>query len=182
MATSTTEQLEKARFYLEEAHRYFDIVNDARRKIDDKINNFIALSGVLVNVTLGLALLFPGQKNSITTLWLLFVSVVLYLVVIVIGLISYRPAKIITRDIKGIIEKFENAGSETQLFEPIQHLAWNLSRDAEENRKGVSKKAKSFRIMLVVFGIGIFFLAIALGSLALTSTLTVNPNVGNFTS
>jgi ammonia channel protein AmtB len=161
----TTERLNKAKFYLDEAHRYFDIVNEARRKLDEKINNFIALCGVLVNVIVGLAIFYIGEAESKTTLYLLLVSVALYLVVIAIGLISYRPFKFKIRGTKAVIEKFDGEGKSSELFEPIEHLAWNLSHDAEINEETLRKKALAFRVMLVFFAVAILFLAIALVSI-----------------
>lgn len=179
--TKTTEELEKAKFYLEEAHRYYDSVNDVRRKLDDKIHNFIVLSGVLVNVTLGLALIFLEKNINNSTLWFLLIAVSLYLVVIIVGLTNYRPLSIRARDIKKVIEKFEKGDKEFELLEPMQHLAWNLSRDAEENEVSVSKKARYFEMMLIVFGIGIFFLVLAIASLAFGANLQTNLS-GNLTS
>jgi hypothetical protein len=175
----TTERLEKAKFYLDEAHKYFDTINEARRKLDDKISNFIALSGVLVNVTVGLAILFLGKVGSLTTLVLLLVSVILYLVVIGLGLVFYRPANLRVRDIRKVIQKFDGEEKTSELFEPIEHLAMNLSHDAQRNQQILSVKARAFRIMLLIFGIAILFLVVTLASLGYNNTLITNS--GNYT-
>jgi hypothetical protein len=175
----TTERLEKARFYLDEAHQYYNFIIEARRKLDDKINNFIALSGVLVNVTIGLAIVLIGKTESLTTLCLLLVSVILYLAVIGIGLAFYRPTQLKVRDIRKIISEFDGEGKNSELFEPIEHMAWNLCRDGEKNEKTLSRKGGAFRIMLAIFGVAIFFLVLALASIGYNATLI--PNSGNFT-
>jgi hypothetical protein len=143
--TMTTDRLEKAKFYLEEAHRYFDFVMESRRKLDEKINNFIALSGVLVNVTIGLAIILLGKVGGTSTLSLLLVSVILYLVVIGIGLAFYKPIEVKVRDIRKVISLYEGEGKNSELFEPVEHLAWNLCRSAEKNEKALSKKGFAFR-------------------------------------
>lgn len=153
------------------------MVNDARRKLDDKINSFIALSGVLVNATLGLAIIFL-DKNSSTTLWLLLVSVTLYLVVIAIGLYSYRPVKFNAISTKRVIKEFEVDNS-SELVEPIEHMAWNLSKNADINVKILGRKGGAFRIMLLVFGLAIFFLVIALATLGINASWS--QPIGNFT-
>lgn len=79
--TMTTE-LEKAKFYLGEAHAFFDFMNETRRKIDDKIYNMITLSGALITIVFGVISLTSDQKNcydSMRTrifysLWLLIPS------------------------------------------------------------------------------------------------------------
>jgi uncharacterized membrane protein len=153
------------------------MVNDARRKLDDKINNFIALSGVLVNAILGLAIIFL-DKNDGTTLWLLLVSVILYLIVIATGLFSYRPVKFNAISIKNVIKKFE-VDSSSQLVEPIEHLAWNLSKNADINVKILERKGGAFRLMLLMFGLAVFFLVLALATLGINA-IAPHP-VGNFT-
>ena len=162
-----TNELEKAKFYLKEAHSFFDLVNETRRRIDEKIFNMIVVAGVLINLVAGLAYVFIEQKIILEQYTFLFLtcSVVLYLIVTVFGLIAYRPTGIVARDIRRVIEKYEKGEEESEPIPPMQHLAWNLSRDAEENQKSVLRKAVWFRRMLIAFAIGLGFLIIAFVSI-----------------
>lgn len=162
------DDLEKAKLYLDEAHKYFDFVHETRRRIDEKIYNMIVLSGVLINVVFGLGyfLIQQGVVKSPYIMWLLVFSVFSYFIVTMIGLFSYRPQNVDSRDLKKVIEKYENGEKETELIAPIQHLAWNLSRDAENNNATVIRKAKSFQTMLCTFAFGLILLIVALGFLA----------------
>jgi hypothetical protein len=162
-----TNELEKAKFYLDEAHRYFDATSEARRKLDEKIYNVIALSGVLVNLIFGLSYFFIEQKIVLRspTFWLLGFSIVSYLIAVLIGLYAYRPTDIFVRDIKEVIKKYEKSEQESELVSPIQHLAWNISRDAEDNQKAISTKGICLQLMLIAFFVGLVFLLFAFLSL-----------------
>jgi len=162
-----TNELEKAKFYLKEAHFFFDLINETRRRTDEKIFNMIVVSGVLINLVFGLTYFLIEQKIILEQCTFLFLacSVVSYLIVTVFGLIAYRPTDILARDIRKVIEKYEKGEEESEPVSPMQHLAWNLSRDAEENQKAVLRKAVWFRRMLIAFAIGLGFLTIAFVSI-----------------
>lgn len=166
--TMMMNELEKAKFYLDEAHSYFDFMNETRRKMDDKIYNMITLSGVLITIVFGIMSFFTEQKidMKLSTLGFSIASGCLFLVAVMFGLIAYRPHNIPTRDINAVIEKYELGKEEYELKSPIRHIAWNLSKDAQANAYIVKGKGKWFRRMLWVFLIGLAFLIIALGTLA----------------
>ncbi len=89
--------MKKARFYLEESHRFFDSVNEVRRKLDDKIHNMIILSGVLTNIVFGLLYFSIEQKiitNPCTQKWFFFTALA-YLIVAIIGIFVYRWIKLL---------------------------------------------------------------------------------------
>jgi hypothetical protein len=158
-------ELEKAKLYLGEAHAFFDFMNEARRKIDDKIYNMITLSGALITIVFGVISLTSDHKIPIAPSALAFsiVSGCLFLVAIMFGLIAYKPCNIPTRNIKAVIEKYELGKQGYELESPIRHIAWNLSHDAEMNAGIVKRKGKWFRKMLYAFFIGLACLIVALG-------------------
>jgi hypothetical protein len=129
----------------------------------------IVLSGVLVNIVFGLGFFLFEQeimRRTSYALWALVFSASSYLLVTIMGLRFYRPQEIGSRDIKKVIEKYEKNETESILLSPIQHVAWNLSRDAETNSQIAINKGNRFRLMLIVFAIGLIFLVFALGLLA----------------
>jgi hypothetical protein len=162
-----TNELEKAKFYLGEAHAYFDFVNETRRKIDDKIYNMITLSGVLITIVFGAMSFVTGQKIAITqsTLDFSIISGCSFLVAVMFGVIAYRPCNIYTRDIKAVINKYELGKEEYNLESPIRHMAWNLSKDAEINAEIARGKGNWLNGMLSLFFIGLAFLILTLASL-----------------
>lgn len=168
MMTTMNNDLEKAKFYLEETHAFYNLVLETRRKLDEKILNMIVLSGVLINVVVGLAYFLVEQNATRTpnVIWLLFASVVSYFGIIVIGLISYRPRDIVARNIRKVIEKYEKGEQSSETVSPIQHVAWNLSRDAEKNFGITKEKGFRLQLMLFIFAIGLAFLVVALFYLA----------------
>lgn len=162
------EKLEKAKFYLKEAHTFFSFVQETRRKVDEKIINMILLSGTLINIVVGLGY-FSAQQNLVKSpyaIWLLVASASLYLITAIIGIILYRPQQSVTRNIRQVIEKYEKGEEDSEFVSPIKHLAWNLSRDAETNSQIADQKAKGLQIMLTIFAIGLAFLIGALMLLA----------------
>lgn len=162
-----SESLEKADLYLKEAHIDFDFVHSVRRRIDDKIHNMIVLSGVLVNLLLGLAY-FLFERNLIKqyTLSSLSTSMLLYFLVVVVGLASYEPLDVSTVGVKEVIKEFEKKNSKTDLLSVKQALAYNISCDAQKNQEIIIKKAKRFHTMSIVFAFGLLSLFVALISLA----------------
>jgi hypothetical protein len=163
-----TTELEKARFYLGEAHAFFDFMNETRRKIDDKIYNMITLSGALITIVFG-AITFAGNQKIAVNLSILGFSVLSgcsFLVAIAFGLIAYKPCNIPTRDVKKVIEKYELGEQESALESPMRHIAWNLSHDAEMNVDIVKQKGIWFRRMLYAFFIGLACLIVGLGLMA----------------
>ena len=162
-----TNELEKAKFYLGEAHAFFNFMNETRRKIDDKIYNMITLSGVLITIVFGVMSLIVEQKIAITPYPLAFsiVSGCSFLLAVMFGLIAYKPSNIATRKIRIVIKEYELGKEEYELESPMRHIAWNLSRDAEMNEEIVKRKGKWFRRMLWMFLIGLAFLIVALGLL-----------------
>jgi len=167
MTSDEESKIEKAKLYLEEAHAFFDFTNETRKKIDDKIHNMIALSAVLVNILFGAGYFLVQEHINRTqsTLLLLVFSTLSYFTVIVIGIINYSPVKIAARNIKKVIQQYELGEIEYQFAAPYQHIAWNLSKDAEENSRKIDHKAYWLRIMMFVFMSGIAFLIFALGLL-----------------
>ena len=167
--TDEPDELKKARFYLQEAHIFFDSTLDARRKLDNKTYNMIVFSSILLNLIFGLTYFLIEKQIILTqcTKIALLGSADSYLVAIVFGLLAYRPTSIVTRDIQGLIKIYEKdeTKTESELVFPIQDLAWNLSRDAIENKERFTKKAFLLQLMLICFFIGLAFLTFALGSL-----------------
>lgn len=162
-----TDELEKAKFYVGEAHTYFDFMNEARRKLDDKIYNMITLSGVLITIVFG-AMTFVNQRTTAMTpitIGFSAISACSFLIAVIFGLIAYKPSNIPTRDISAVIEKYELGKEEFELESPIQHIAWNLSKDANMNADIAKRKGKWFRRMLYTFFFGLAFLIVALVSL-----------------
>jgi hypothetical protein len=164
----TNERLEKAKFYLKEAHALFDFVQETRRKVDEKTLNVILLSGTLINIVVGLGYFSAKQNvvNSPYAIWLLVASACLYLVTAIIGIILYRPQDSVTRNIREVIKKYEQEEQESELALPIEHLAWNLSSDAQRNSEIINQKAKGLMAMLITFAVGLAFLIGALVLLA----------------
>jgi len=159
-----TTELDKARLYLSEAHAFFDFMNEARRKLDDKIYNMITLSGALITIVFGMLSFIGGQKiaMSLGTLGFAVVSGCSFLVAIGFGLIAYKPSKIATRNIREVIKKYELGKDESALESPMRHIAWNLSQDAERNADIVKRKGKWFRRMLYAFFFGLICLIVGL--------------------
>jgi hypothetical protein len=162
-----TAELEKAKFYLDEAHTFFDFMNETRRKIDDKIYNMITLSGALITIVFGIMSFVIGQKVTIAPVSLAFsvISSCFFLMAVMFGLIAYKPVNISTRNIVTVIEKYEKGATEYELESPVRHIAWNLSQDAGKNEDIVKRKGKWFRCMLGMFFVGLAFLIVALGLL-----------------
>ena len=163
-----TTELEKARFYLGEAHAFFDFMNEARRKLDDKIYNMITLSGALITIVFGV-ITFAGYQKIVVSPSVLGFSVVsscLFLLAIMFGLIAYKPCNIPTRDIRTVIKKYELEEQESALESPMRHIAWNLSLDAEMNVDIAKRKGIWFRRMLYAFFIGLACLIVGLGLMA----------------
>jgi len=162
-----TSELEKDRVYLEEARAFFNFSNEVRRRIDDKIHNMLVLSGILITILFGLGYFLIQQEvvRMPYTFWLLMLSALSYFATMIIGLIFYRPLNVATRNIRKVIQKYEKSEADYPPSAPIQHIAWNLSLDAEMNQKIVTRKAYWLKIMLLLFTLGIVFLIIALGLL-----------------
>ena len=65
-----------------------------------------------------------------------------------------------------VIEEYEKGEERSDTVSPIQHVAWNLNRDAGENYKITKEKGFGLQLMLVIFAIGLVFLIGALFCIA----------------
>jgi len=161
-----SEDLEKADFFLKESHKFFDSLYEQRKRLDDKIHNMIVLSSVLTTITFGLSYFIIERNLLNKNMWLpaalLVFSVVLYCLVAFIGICTYDPTMVYFRSSKKMIEEYDLYEDQNEnILTIMRRIAWNLSRDAEENREINMKKAKDLKKMLYLLFLGVSLLMVA---------------------
>jgi hypothetical protein len=163
------DELAKARFFYDMACDSLSRITESNRRIDEKIQNMLALTATLTPLLLGLfyyILTTNTLRPTVLCFLLLFISsgIVAFCVATLQGLRIYRPWPVKTVD----PVLFRKEVSKLNLLKIVKGSAGNIGDIANKNRESLWEKAAAYRWMLGVLGVGMISFLSAFAVLAVS--------------
>jgi hypothetical protein len=171
-----TNTLERDKQILDIVAKTYAFQFDLRDKLDNKLNNFIAITATVATLSIGLAL-FVFDKIPLSNLyfWHLVTSFGIYLgffvLAMVVGLTGYKPTAITwyPGDPEQLIQDYCNLQNE---MEVVHIVAASFAEAANKNMERNARKSKMCNYVFWMFILGILtivvfaaFMIVALGAM-----------------
>jgi len=156
---ASKEKLEKAKIFLELALNTDQIIQQANKRLAEKVRSIFAVTSTLVPIVVGLGYFIIKETKAYWVLLPIFLSLVMFLLAITIGIWVQKPTYYKYVDPKVIAKKYRGKGKSLRFF--VNKWASALSDTANYNASVVNKKEDVLKCMYTLVAIGLGILAVS---------------------
>ena len=159
-----TEKLEKAKIFLELALKSELTIQEANKRLTEKIKGIFAIASTLIPIVIGLGYFIIKETRVYWVLWSIFLSLVMFLLAIVLGIWLQRPTDYKYVDPSVIVKKHEGK----PLRYVINKFASTYSDTTNHNASIINAKENGLNLMFTLVVIGLIILAVSFLFLAIS--------------
>jgi hypothetical protein len=153
------EKLEKAKIFLELALNTDQIIQQANKRLTEKVRSIFAVTSTLVPIVVGLGYFILKETKAYLILLPIFLSLVMFLLAITLGVWVQKPTHYKYVDPRVIAKKYRGKGKSLRFFVNKWASAW--SDTANYNASVVNKKEDVLKCMYTLVAIGLGILAVS---------------------
>lgn len=152
---------------------------ELRERLDNKINNFIAITGTLSTISIGIALFVFERVSAENPLyiWLVttfFVFLLLFVTAMILGLVGYKPTKftLYPEDPERLIRDYSKFKSE---IEVIRVVATSFAVATNANKSMNNRKSEICNRIFLLLIIGVMILVLFAIFMVLALNVPIDP-------
>jgi len=154
---SSKEEVEKAKFFFDLALESDKVIQQANKRLSEKISSFLALGSTLVPIVAALGYFILKETTYYYIFIPIFVSLIFFLLAIARGIVLQKPT-----DFKFVNPiKMINRHNKKSLRYVIEKSASTWSDTVDYNKEVINSKERGVNEMLILIAIGLSILAIA---------------------
>jgi len=156
---TSQDKLEKAKIFLELALKTDQTIQQANKRLTEKVRNIFAVASTLIPIVVGLGYFILKETRAFWLLLPIFISLVMFLLAITLGIWVQRPTHYKYVDPKVIVEKYRGKRKSLRFF--INKWASSWSDTANYNASVVNEKENVLKSMYALVAIGLAILAVS---------------------
>ena len=163
---ASQDKLEKAKIFLELALKTDQTIQQANKRLTEKVRNIFAVASTLIPIVVGLGYFILKETRAYWILLPIFLSLVMFLLAITLGIWVQRPTHYKYVDPKVIVKKYKGKGKSLRFF--VNKWASTWSDTANYNASVVNRKENGLNCMYALVAIGLAILAVSFLFLAIS--------------
>lgn len=155
---------EQAKIFLELALKTDQAIQEANKRLAEKIKGVFAIASTLIPIVIGLGYFIIKETRVYWILWSIFLSLVMFLLAIILGIWLQRPTDYRYVDASVIVKKHNGK----PLRYIINKFASTYSDIANHNASIINAKENGLNLMFILVVIGLMILAVSFLFLAIS--------------
>jgi hypothetical protein len=159
------EELEKAQFFFDFVVKADHITAQSNERVLKKIHGVLTLASTLIPIVFGLGYFVLSQTKQWTIFFLIFASLVIFLLAIARGILLLRPKHFFYVNVLDLITKYKDE----PLSVIINKSAVTWADIVNDNHDAINSREKGINQMLILIALGFIVLAVTFLALGVST-------------